>query len=66
MSGRFLSPKDISAARHEMEAINSLAKRGELRDTDLIQRYHHIVCGCGAEGCIFIRIQRREKDKEKT
>lgn len=63
MSGRRLSPKDIAAARHEMEVFNSMLKRGEVVNADLIERLHHVVCGCGAEGCIFISAQRREADE---
>lgn len=53
MSGRFMSPKDISAAKHVAEVYNSRVKRGEI-DADKISRTHHVVCGCGVEGCIFI------------
>lgn len=63
MSGRRLSRKDMSAARHEMEVFNSMLKRGEVVNADLIERLHHVVCGCGAEGCIFISAQRREADE---
>lgn len=59
MNGRFLSPKDLSAARHEQERINSLIKRGEF-DSSKIASYQHVVYGCGAEGCIFISLLKRE------
>jgi hypothetical protein len=50
--GRFLSPKDLSAARHDQEVWNSLVKRGEI-DESQFARYHYQVCGCGVEGCGF-------------
>jgi hypothetical protein len=58
--GRYLSPKDISAAKYEEEVMNSLLKRGEIKDSDKIVRFRHIVCGCGAEGCIFIHFWRKQ------
>jgi len=64
MSSRRLSPKDISAAKHAMEIFNSMLKRGEVINADQIERLHHVVCGCGAEGCIFISAQRRRVDEE--
>ena len=50
MSGRFLSPKDISAAKLEEEVFNSMLKRGEIKDPDRILRTQHIVCGYGMIG----------------
>jgi hypothetical protein len=61
--GRFLSQKDMSAARHEQEVHNSLIKRGEMPNADQIVRSQHVVCGCGAEGCIFIS-NRRETPEQ--
>lgn len=58
MTGRFLSQKDMSAARHEWEVLQSRLKRGEIVDADKIVRLHHIVCGCGAEGCIFMHLHK--------
>lgn len=63
--GRFLSPKDMSAAKHEMEVYNSLHKRGMIRSPDKIVREMHVVCGCGVEGCLFISAQRDESDEER-
>lgn len=51
--GRFLSQKDISAAKYETEVYNARVKRGEI-NADEISRTQHVVCGCGAEGCIFM------------
>ena len=51
--GRFLSSKDISAAKHAMEIHNSRIKRGEI-DKFSIELEKHVVCGCGAVGCIFV------------
>lgn len=53
MSGKFMSPKDLSAARHEQEVWNSMLKRG-LIDPSRFVRTHYVVCGCGREGCGFI------------
>jgi hypothetical protein len=64
MSGRRLSQKDMAAARHTTEVFNSLRNRGEIKDADKIVRERHIVCGCGAEGCIFISAQREEQSKD--
>ena len=52
--GRFLSQKDMSSAKFAMEVFNSAIKRGDIKEADKIVRLHHVVCGCGAEGCIFI------------
>lgn len=65
MSGRFLSPKDLSAARHEMEIFNSMLNRGEIKSPDKIVKVDHIVCGCGVEGCIFIHAKRDETDEQR-
>lgn len=51
--GKRLSLKEINAARHEQEVLNSMIKRGEV-DPATFVRTHYVVCGCGAEGCGFI------------
>lgn len=61
MSGRYLSQRDMSAARYDTEVFNSRLKRGEIEDADKIVETRHIVCGCGAEGCIFTCIVRENK-----
>lgn len=53
MSGRFMTPKDVAAARYETEVYNSRVKRGEINPEEFV-RTQHVVCGCGAEGCIFM------------
>ena len=53
MSGKFLSPKDLSAAKYEQEIWNSMLKRGLIDPTKFV-RTGYVVCGCGAEGCGFI------------
>lgn len=53
MSGKFLSPTDLSAAKFEQEIWNSMLKRG-LIDPSKFVRTQYVVCGCGAEGCGFI------------
>lgn len=65
MSGRRLSPKDLSAAKHEMEIFNSMLKRGEVKAAERIVKEYHIVCGCGVEGCIFIHLQRDETEEQR-
>jgi uncharacterized UPF0160 family protein len=65
MSGRFLSPKDLSAAKHEMEIFNSMLNRGEVKAAERIVKTSHVVCGCGVEGCIFIHAKRNETDEER-
>ena len=52
--GRRLNGKDLAAAKHETEVFNSMLKRGLIKEPENILRTHHIVCGCGAEGCIFL------------
>jgi|LakMenEpi03Aug12_release.lakeMendotaPanAssembly.Ray.scaffolds.fasta_scaffold69121_7 hypothetical protein len=64
--GRRLSPKDISAARHEQEVWNSILKREDVYSPEKIVREMHVVCGCGVEGCIFIRAERNETDEERS
>ena len=51
--GKYLSPKDLSAARHEQEVWNSMLNRG-LIDPSKFVRTHYVVCGCGAAGCGFV------------
>lgn len=52
-TGKFLSRKEIAMARYEQEVFNARVKRGEI-NAEEISRTQHVVCGCGAEGCIFI------------
>ena len=56
--GRFLSGKDMSAAKHAMEIHNARIKRGEI-DKSLIELEKHVVCGCGAVGCISISSRKK-------
>lgn len=53
MSGKFMSPKDLSAAKYDQEVWNSMLNRGEI-DPSKFVRTHYVVCGCGVEGCGFI------------
>lgn len=53
MSGKFLTPKEISAAKHEQEVWNSQLKRG-LIDPSKFVKTQYVVCGCGRESCGFI------------
>lgn len=52
MSGRFLGKYDMHEAKRATEIRNSRIKRGEGKEP--CPRYIHVVCGCGAKGCIFI------------
>jgi uncharacterized UPF0160 family protein len=65
MSGRFLSPRDLSAAKHEMEIFNSMLKRGEVKAAERIVKTSHVVCGCGVPGCIFIHAKRDETEEQR-
>lgn len=62
--GRFLSPYDMAEARLSEEIFNSRLKRGEIKDPDKIRKQFHVVCGCGAPGCIFIACTREEQEKK--
>lgn len=62
MSGRFLTKHDIASAKHEEEVYNSLLKRGKIENADKIVSQRHVVCGCGAIGCIFMHFTRDYKD----
>lgn len=63
--GRCLSQKEMSAARFEEEVLNSRLKRGEIENPEHIRRSFHVVCGCGAEGCMFIAHIRREQNVQE-
>jgi hypothetical protein len=58
--GRFLSQKDMSTAKYQQEVLNSRLKRKEIPNPENIVRTHHVVCGCGDEGCIFMHVQYRK------
>jgi hypothetical protein len=55
----FLSPKALSCVRFEQEVYNSRVKRGAI-STEGVVRTEMIVCGCGIEGCCFIRALRAD------
>lgn len=59
--GRFLSAVDMASAKRESEIFNSRLKRGGVKHPETIKRSLHVVCGCGAEGCIFISHDRRDE-----
>jgi hypothetical protein len=59
MSGKFLRHADLVSAKKEEEIFNSMLKRGEIKDPEEIVRTHHVACGCGAPGCVFISVQRK-------
>jgi hypothetical protein len=49
---------DMIAARREQDIFNSRLKRGEVDNPHQIVRTLHVICGCGAQGCVFISVQR--------
>ena len=61
--GRRLNQVDMAAARYVTEVDNSRRKphRNLVSNPETIVRTHHVVCGCGAIGCIFISHQRSDK-----
>ena len=48
---RFLDTYDMAQAKHAEAIYNAQIKRGE-KPQHL--NYRHIICNCGARGCIFI------------
>lgn len=60
MSYRWMSPKDLSAAVRAQNIINSMVKRGEIERPT---QYHHVLCGCGEEGCLFICCTKYESKR---
>lgn len=63
MAGRWLTPKDMAAAKRNEVIWNSRIKRG-LLDLTQIARMQHVVCGCGEEGCIFISAYNKPKSTQ--
>ena len=59
MSGRFLTQKDMAAAKHVQEVWNSRVNRGQIDESNLA-RLHMIVCGCGEEGCLFLAQRKHD------
>ena len=66
MSGRFLSKVDMAEAKFALEMFELAVKRGEILEPEDISRLYHVVCGCGQEGCIFIRASRNEENRKKS
>lgn len=64
MTGRWLTAKDMHEARRELEIVNSRLKRGDIANPERIKKQMHVVCGCGAEGCVFISLHREEKESK--
>lgn len=60
---RFFSKRDMFKATDSMEIFNSALKRGKIKKSEDILRLHHVLCGCGAEGCIFISVMRKKLDE---
>lgn len=58
--GKFLNKEDLNQAKRETEILNSQIKRGEKKQSDWV-KFQHIVCGCGASGCIFLTRFRNNK-----
>jgi hypothetical protein len=60
MAGRWLTPKDMAAAKRHEVIWNAHIKRG-LLDLTKIAKMQHVVCGCGEEGCLFITAYNKPK-----
>lgn len=55
--GRFLTQRDMAIIKLDDSIRNSKIKRGEI-DTSNTAREQHVVCGCGAVGCVFVATRR--------
>lgn len=60
MSGRRLSIHEMNMVRHSDEVTNSMIKRGVYTPKENV-RSQHVVCGCGAEGCVFVSYIPQER-----
>ena len=58
--GKFLKKEDMIQARKETEIFNARLKRGEVEQPKNILKSYHVVCGCGAPGCIFMNHVRSQ------
>ncbi len=58
--GKYLRKVDMAAAKKEEEIFNSRLKRGAIEKPETIKKTYHVVCGCGAPGCLFIAHIRSE------
>jgi hypothetical protein len=56
----FQTQRGTSEIRHSMDIYNSALKRGEIKNADSIVREHFVICGCGAEGCGFVSVIRKD------
>lgn len=59
--GKYLKKVDMVVAKKEEEIFNSRLKRGAIEKPDTIQKTYHVVCGCGAPGCVFLAHIRSEQ-----
>ena len=57
MSFRWMTTKDLSAAVRAQNILNSRIKRGEI---EAPAHTAYIVCGCGEEGCGWIKIIKND------
>lgn len=55
---KFQTQLGMSIIRRDEAIVNSLIKRGVWVRPDDVVREQHIICGCGAEGCIFVSVIR--------
>ena len=55
--GRFLTKQDMAIVKRKDAIRNSMVKRGEIDESDKV-RFQHVVCGCGAVGCVFISARK--------
>jgi hypothetical protein len=65
MTGKLLKPDDLIEHKRQMQRFNSRLKRGEIENPEEIVRIQQVTCGCGADGCCFISVTRKDKDAQK-
>ncbi len=51
--GRRLSVKEMGIIRRDEAITNSMIKRGLITPRKTARQFH-VICGCGAEGCVGI------------
>lgn len=56
----------MSRLRHDAEVFNSQLKRNEIENPENILSWQQTICGCGIEGCGFIRVNRKETNDNKN
>ena len=64
MAGRRLSLREMGIIKRDDSILNSAIKRGEYTPKPEHVRTSHVVCGCGATGCVFITGYTKEDIKK--